>query len=1509
MNPKAPSLIAAFAALSVLPAAAQVVFSESFEAPVVSGFDDNTVPSGGKWIGSSGAFNASLRGLYNESVVWPATPPFTTPYGEQGYSLNYSTTMLTTAQGATGQTITADVTYTLTFHAAKVVGTSADYLAHLVAFGAADDNTARQNPNSMAGTIVAQATGAITASDMSDLVTIVFTPDASNPHLGKELGIRFDKDDGDAIYDNVRLIVGHDLNPDPANGEDLSAGGNVTLSWTNLPPNTGDTYVDVWFGNTSGTLSQVVDGQIISSTIVSAPSAGTWYWRVDSYPDGDPNGIPVVGQEFSFTIADTDGDGIPDTWEQQYFGGPTAADAGLDSDTDGSSNLAEYIRGTNPNNPDTDADGLLDGVESATGTWVSASNTGTLPLVADTDADGLLDGVETNTGTWVSTANTGTSPLDPDWDKDGVLDGVETNTGTYANNQNSGTDPYDADSDNDGVGDYYEIYAALTNPLVDTEKPPVPYPLPDPDADTGVTNKPVKVYIMSGQSNMVGQGIINGTGDTSLTYLTGLNRFPNLVDGSGNWTTRQDVRFRGVISDFAAGQLSPGVLGGAATPSSADNDNFIGPELGFGHIMGWYHDQPVLLLKSCTGNRGLGWDILPPGTPGWVYEGSAFAGYGQAPAKRAVGAPLGDPIASGWWAGKEYDRFFMHEADWGVPAAPDINVVDILDNFATEYPDWANQGFEIAGFVWWQGDKDRYDMGYATQYKQNLTNLIYSLRNYYQNRYNNDKDGNGNPKTLTATAVNAPFVLATLGQTPLTGGNSAEEQEIIDAMMAVDGEVSNVKTVYSYPLNQGGASNTHYNQNATTYMLVGDALGRAMHELLETASGPDENPPVATSFNPANGASDVSTGANLVANFNESIAIGTGNITIHPIDNSGDLVIAVTDAAQVSVSGNVLTINPTANLSPSKQYAVQIDATAIDDLAGNSYAGIADNTTWSFTTADPDLTAPTLSSTNPTNGASGVLVDTNLVATFSEPIALGTGNITLHPTDNSGDMVIPVTDGSQISVSGAVLTINPTADLVGGKTYAVRIDATAIDDLVGNSYDGIIDDVTWSFSMVTPPPAGVVFSDDFESPNAGTSYTIANTSGLADGTKWVRTNTSAFGAGRSGIVDENRVGETFVDPGGEQAYALRYSSNTGLTSAYQQIGTLAAGQTITVSFDVTIQNFNGTDYTPYKCAILLFDGAGTRNVVTSGFQDNAAAQLAVKTGNANSASYQNVTFSYTVGDNVVDNNGAAAGVSTAWNSSLLGKDIAIRFGGVGYSAIFDNVQVSITGPGGPGPVESFVISPIASPQTVGIPITGITITAKDASNNTATGFTGTVTFGGTGGFSGTSASFNEGVLTGVSVTPTFAGSNLTLTVSGSGKSGSTTIGTIQTQYAAWSGGAAFDADANNDGIDNGMAWVLGASGPNASAIGLLPTIDNSDATWLVFNYRRSDAALAAGTTIAAHYGTGLDGWTTAVAGPDVIITPTDNAHGTNPGIDKVEVKIRRTLAPGGKLFVRLVATP
>ena len=89
-------------------------------------------------------------------------------------------------------------------------------------------------------------------------------------------------------------------------------------------------------------------------------------------------------------------------------------------------------------------------------------------------------------------------------------------------------------------------------------------------------------------------------------------------------------------------------------------------------------------------------------------------------------------------------------------------------------------------------------------------------------------------------APNALFVCATLGQTKKGDASNANEANILEAQLAVDGHTGkypefkgNVATVYSNPLSLGGASNGHYNGNAETYMNIGEAMGRAMADLLK----------------------------------------------------------------------------------------------------------------------------------------------------------------------------------------------------------------------------------------------------------------------------------------------------------------------------------------------------------------------------------------------------------------------------------------------------------------------------------------------------------------------------------------------------------------------------------------------------------------------------------------------------------------------------------------------------
>lgn len=138
----------------------------------------------------------------------------------------------------------------------------------------------------------------------------------------------------------------------------------------------------------------------------------------------------IAGFQIVRSTTDTDGDSMPDVWEEANGLDPEVDDAAGDKDSDGSTNLAEYTAGTNPQDNDSDDDGLLDGVETNTGTWVDSNNTGTNPKSSDTDKDGLNDKIETNTGIFVSATDTGTDPHKADTDGDGVSDSTEIAAGT-----------------------------------------------------------------------------------------------------------------------------------------------------------------------------------------------------------------------------------------------------------------------------------------------------------------------------------------------------------------------------------------------------------------------------------------------------------------------------------------------------------------------------------------------------------------------------------------------------------------------------------------------------------------------------------------------------------------------------------------------------------------------------------------------------------------------------------------------------------------------------------------------------------------------------------------------------------------------------------------------------------------------------------------------------------------------------------------------------------------------
>lgn len=337
----------------------------------------------------------------------------------------------------------------------------------------------------------------------------------------------------------------------------------------------------------------------------------------------------------------------------------------------------------------------------------------------------------------------------------------------------------------------------------------LPDQLPDPDGKPADMSKPVQVFILLGQSNMLGMGHVAGDKDGSLTYaVKEKHKYPYLVDDDGNWTERKDVR-------------NVRVMGSGTGSMRLFNNEWmtikggrIGPEYGIGNYLGEAIDAPVLILKSCIGNRSLGWDLLPPGSPSFEFEEKDkktgevktwhYAGYKESPLRWEKGA---EPKPITWYAGMQYDGDIA-------------NAKSVLAELDKYYP--GAKKYEIAGFFFWQGDKDRYNAGHASRYEQNLVHLIEQLRKDFD-------------------APDAKFVCATLGQTEK--GAAGNEGKILAAQLAVDGKTGkykqfkgNVATVYSKPLCHGGASNSHYGGNAETYMDIGEAMGRAMVGLLKTDS-------------------------------------------------------------------------------------------------------------------------------------------------------------------------------------------------------------------------------------------------------------------------------------------------------------------------------------------------------------------------------------------------------------------------------------------------------------------------------------------------------------------------------------------------------------------------------------------------------------------------------------------------------------------------------------------------
>ncbi len=261
-----------------------------------------------------------------------------------------------------------------------------------------------------------------------------------------------------------------------------------------------------------------------------------------------------------------------------------------------------------------------------------------------------------------------------------------------------------------------------------------------------------------------------------------------------------------------------------------------------------------------------------------------------------------------------------------------------------------------------------------------------------------------------------------------------------------------------------------------------------------TALNPPE--PIVQTYDPIQNATSVSIKKTLTLTFDRDIQANstttttyiklfkTGNATPIlqcQIDNS-----TIEPDKGVSISGNVLTIDPTSDLDIDSDYYITIDAGAVESTFGAPFAGIDNSSTiWSFHTEVP----PAITAFDPLNDATEIAIDKSISITFDKDIAANsTSNFYYIRIFDSADNTTPVieitsrtdaftSDEATINVSGNIITIDPNSDFSASKTYYMTIDYGAIEGVDGTVFGGIDNSTTnhYQFSTVTNPPAVVTY--------------------------------------------------------------------------------------------------------------------------------------------------------------------------------------------------------------------------------------------------------------------------------------------------------------------------------------------------------------------------------------------------------------------------------------------------
>ncbi|MEO1972020.1 MAG: sialate O-acetylesterase, partial [Pirellulaceae bacterium] len=280
----------------------------------------------------------------------------------------------------------------------------------------------------------------------------------------------------------------------------------------------------------------------------------------------------------------------------------------------------------------------------------------------------------------------------------------------------------------------------------------------DPKFAASKSSGKVKVFILAGQSNMEGKGfpeplswqitqekyrqrythfIKDGDYDAFAEKVAETTDKENRKAPTYLWSTRHDVwiNYLGKHGDLTVGYGSP-------------REGF-GPEFNFGHVLGNYYDEQVLIIKASWGGRALARGFLPPSSmlsdaeyanlvaaqnaenEAWnAAEPAKIESYNQKITEKNKTADKKKPLRK--FRPREIVTAEQYKDQFGKDYRNMVSEVHgCLAELGDRFPDYRNQGYEIQGFVWFQGWNDQYQDRWLT-YEKNMANFIRDVRQEFK---------------------------------------------------------------------------------------------------------------------------------------------------------------------------------------------------------------------------------------------------------------------------------------------------------------------------------------------------------------------------------------------------------------------------------------------------------------------------------------------------------------------------------------------------------------------------------------------------------------------------------------------------------------------------------------------------------------------------------------------------------------------------------------------------------